>query len=326
MIHSIKRRGLLAASAALLSGHAYGQGAWAPNRPVRIIVAWPPGGGVDTPIRLIAGPLQQILGQPVVVENRGGASGSIGAAAVAQAAADGHTLLADASPHAANASLMRGLSFDYATAFAPLTQIVVNPLILVVHPSVPARDLPSFVIWLKAQPQPVPYASSGIGTAPHQAAALWLQTIDATANHVPYRGGGPAMAGLLSGDTKFTFSTLPAAVSLVQEGRLRALAVATAERLSNLPDVPTVAEQGTPGFVWTDWIGLWAPAGTPQPALEAIHAAVSASLQQPAVQQRLGQIGQVPLGSTPAEFSQFVVAQRAAMAELVRTGLITPEN
>ena len=118
MIHFINRRGLLAGSAALLSGHVHGQATWAPSRPVRIVVAWPPGGGVDTPIRLIAGPMQQILGQPIVVENRGGASGSIGAAAVAQAAADGHTLLADASPHAANASLMRGLSFDYATAFS----------------------------------------------------------------------------------------------------------------------------------------------------------------------------------------------------------------
>lgn len=326
MFDSINRRGLLAGSAALLSGPAYAQTAWTPSRPVRIVVAWPPGGGVDTPIRLIAGPMQQTLGQPVVIENRGGASGSIGAAVVAQAAADGHTLLADASPHAANASLMRGLSFDYATAFAPVTQIVVNPLILVVHPSVPAQDLPSFITWLKGQPQPVPYASSGIGTAPHQAAAVWLQRIGATANHVPYRGGGPAMAGLLSGDTRFTFSTLPAAVPLVQEGRLRALGVATTERLPNLPTVPTVAEQGMPGFAWMDWIGLWAPAGTPQPVLQALHAAALGGLQQPAVRERLGQIGQIPLGSTPAEFGQFVAAQRTAMAELVRSGLITPES
>jgi tripartite-type tricarboxylate transporter receptor subunit TctC len=326
MIHPVNRRGLLAGSAALLSGHAHGQAGWAPTRPVRIVVAWPPGGGVDTPVRLIAAPMQQMLGQPVVVENRGGASGSIGAAAVAQASADGHTLLADASPHAANASLMRGLSFDYATAFAPLTQIVVNPLILVVHPSVPAQDVPSFVTWLKAEAQPVPYASSGIGTAPHQAAAVWLQRIGATANHVPYRGGGPAMTGLLSGDTRFMFSTLPAAVPLVQEGRLRALAVATAERLPNLPNVPTVAEQGLPGFAWMDWIGLWAPAGTPDAALQALHAAALAGLRDPAVEERLGRIGQVPLGSTPAAFGRFVADQRTAMADLVRTGLLTAEN
>jgi len=326
MQYFVKRRALLAGSSAIMAGRAHGQTPWVPSRPVRIIVAWPPGGGVDTPTRLIAGPMQQVLGQPVVIENRGGASGSIGASVVAQAAADGYTLLADASPHAANASLMRGLSFDYATAFAPVTQIVMNPLILVVHPSVPAQDLPSFATWLKAQPQPVPYASSGIGTAPHQAAAVWLQRIGAAANHVPYRGGGPAMAGLLSGDTRFTFSTLPAAVPLVQEGRLRALAVATAARLPNLPTVPTVAEQGLPGFAWMDWIGLWAPIGTPQAVLQTLHAAVLAGLRETAVQERLGQIGQVPVGSTPAEFERFVVSQRTALEELVRSGLITPDS
>ncbi len=296
-----------------------------PAHPLRLVVAWPPGGGVDTPSRLIAGPMSQALGQPVVVENRGGASGSIGCAAVAQAAPDGLTLLADASPHAANATLLKGLSFDYATAFAPLTQLVVNPLVLVVHPSVPARTLAEFVGWMRAQATPPAYASSGIAAAPHQAAALWLARAGLRGTHVPYRGSAPAMAGLLSGETLFTFSTLPQAVPLVQDGRLRALAVATAERLPNLPEVPTVAEQGFPGFVWNDWIGLWAPAGTPGAILARLHAVVLAALREPAVAQRLAQVGQVPLGSSPAEFGAFVARQRLEMAELVRAGLLSAD-
>jgi len=323
---TITRRLLLAATpAATLAQPALAQPAPWPAHPLRLVVAWPPGGGVDTPSRLIAGPMGQALGQPVVVENRGGASGSIGCAAVAQAAADGLTLLADASPHAANATLLKGLSFDYASAFAPLTQLVVNPLVLVVNAAVPARTLAEFVAWVRAQAQPPAYASSGIAAAPHQAAALWLQRAGLRATHVPYRGSAPAMAGLLAGETAFTFSTLPQAVPLVQEGRLRALAVATAERLPNLAEVPTVAEQGFPGFVWNDWIGLWTVAGTPPAVLARLHAAAVGALREPAVAQRLAAVGQVPLGNSPAEFGAFVAQQRQQMAALVRDGLLTAD-
>jgi tripartite-type tricarboxylate transporter receptor subunit TctC len=280
---------------------------------------------VDTPARLIAGPMGQALGQPVVVENRGGASGNIGCGAVAQAAPDGLTLLADASPHAANATLLKGLGFDYATAFAPLTQLVVNPLVLVVNAAVPARTLAELVGWMQAQAVPPAYASSGIAAAPHQAAALWLQRAGLRATHVPYRGSAPAMAGLLAGETAFTFSTLPQAVPLVQEGRLRALAVASAERLPNLPQIPTVAEQGFPGFVWNDWIGLWTVAGTPPVVLTRLHAAAVGALREPAVVQRLAAVGQVPLGNSPAEFAAFVAQQRQQMAALVRDGLLTAD-
>jgi len=260
----------------------------------------------------------QALGQPVVVENRGGASGSIGCAAVAQAAADGLTLLADASPHAANATLLKGLSFDYASAFAPLTQLVVNPLVLVVNAAVPARTLAEFVAWVRAQAQPPAYASSGIAAAPHQAAALWLQRAGLRATHVPYRGSAPAMAGLLAGETAFTFSTLPQAVPLVQEGRLRALAVATAERLPNLAEVPTVAEQGFPGFDRAEAASFWAPMGTPAAAVARVQRALVAALAEPEVRSRLETIGMTPVGSTPAELAASSAEYRTQAAELIR--------
>jgi tripartite-type tricarboxylate transporter receptor subunit TctC len=283
---SLTRRAALAAAAFAAPSLARAQGAW-PSRPIRMVVAWPPGGGADVPARLVAGPMQRILGQPVVVENRGGASGSIGAGVVAQAAPDGYTVLADTSPIISNSLLMHNLGYDSATAFAPVTQVVLSPLMLVVRPDYPARNLAELIERARETPGGMIYASSGTA------------------------------AGILGGDAVFTFSTLPQATPLVRDGRLRALAVATAERLEALPEVPTVAEQGFPGFSLSEFLAFWVPAGTPPEAISRLQTASTEALREPEVRQRLAQIGMIPVGSSTADFAAFVAEQRKSLAELI---------
>ncbi len=308
-------RRILLASA--LATPALAQPVW-PTRPVRILVAWTPGGGVDVPVRLLLPKMQDVLGQPIIVENRGGASGSIGAAFVAQQPADGYTVLADAAAHVSNASLMRGLPFDYTTAFAPVTQISVLPHLLVVRPDSPIRSLADLIAAARARPGAITYASSGIAAGPHLASALLLRQAGVSATHVPYRGSAAAMTDVLAGNVGFTFSTIPQASPLVREGRLRALAVSTRERMPALPDVPTVAEHGFPSFELNEWVALWVPAGTPAPIIARLHAAATAALAEPAVRQRYAEIGILPVGSTPAELASYAAEQRARLTELIR--------
>lgn len=300
-----------------LATPALAQPAW-PTRPVRILVAWTPGGGVDVPVRLLLPKMQEVLGQPLVAENRGGASGSIGAAFVAQQPADGYTVLADAAAHVSNDSLMRGLSFNYAAAFAPVTQVSVLPHLLVVRPDSPIRTLADLIAAARAQPGALTYASSGIAAGPHLASALLLRQAGVTATHVPYRGSAAAMADVLAGNVGFTFSTIPQASPLVREGRLRALAISTRERVPALPDVPTVAEQGFPGFELNEWVALWVPAATPQPIVQRLYDAAAAAIAEPAVRQRYAEIGILPVGSTPAQLAAFAAEQRTRLTELIR--------
>jgi tripartite-type tricarboxylate transporter receptor subunit TctC len=310
--------GLLAATAA--SGRAAAQ--WAPSRPMRLIAPYPPGGGVDTTSRLLAAPMGSFLGQAIVVENRAGAGGSIGAAELARSAPDGHTIMIDAMAHTVNPALLRGLPFDYATAFTPVSQVVVLPQLLVVHPSVPARTLPEFVAWAKARPGQLSYGSSGNATAAHLAAALLVSRAGLDIQHVPYRGGTPALQDVLGGAIAFVFGTVSSSLQLAREGRLRALAVSTASRLATLPEVPTVAEQGFPGYELNEWNGLYAPAGLPPAATERLHAAAIHALADATVRQRLDALGAVPVGSAPADFARYVAEQRALMAQLVRDARI----
>jgi tripartite-type tricarboxylate transporter receptor subunit TctC len=322
MARHFPRRALGAALlAAPLGRPAFAQ--WAPSRPMRLIAPYPPGGGVDTTSRLLAGPMGTFLGQPIVVENRGGAGGSIGAAEVARAAPDGHTIMIDAMAHTVNPALLRGLSFDYATAFTPVSQVVVLPQILVVNPQqVPARTLPEFVAWVKARPGQLSYGSSGNATAAHLAAALFVGRAGLDIQHVPYRGGTPALQDLLGGSIAFVFGTVSSSLQLAREGRLRPLAVSTAERIASLPEVPTVAEQGFPGFELNEWNGLYAPAGLPEAATQRLFEAARHALADAGVRQRLEALGAMPLGTPPAEFARYVAQQREAMARLVREARI----
>ncbi|MCX7931362.1 MAG: tripartite tricarboxylate transporter substrate-binding protein [Rhodovarius sp.] len=324
MIRPTRRHALLLA-AAPLAAPALAQPAW-PTRPIRAIISFPPGGAIDTVTRLIAPIMSEVLGQPIVPENRAGATGTIAAAAVAAAAPDGYTLLFDASTHASAPHLVRNLTFDYATAFAPITQLTSVPLIIVAHPSVPANTIAEFLELGRARAaarQPLVYASSGNGSAGHYAAVLFLQRAGWEATHVPFRGGGPAVQALLAGTVQFHFGTAATSTALVQEGRLKGYAVTTLTRMPALPQLPTLHESGMPGYEWTEWGAIFAPAGTPAPILDRINEAARHALSQPAVQQRLAMIGMMPVGNSRAEFAPALAAMRELVGRLTREANIT---
>lgn len=294
-----------------------------PQRPLRVVSPYPPGGGTDTTARLLAGPMGQSLGQPVVVDNKPGAGGSIGAAEVARAAPDGHTLLVDALGHVVNPSLMRGLPFDYARAFAPISQLTRLPQIMIARADLPPATLRDFVAYAKARQGRLSYGSSGNATGAHLAAVLFLRAAGLPdVEHVPYRGGSAAMQGVLTGDVAFAFATVNTAAQLVQEGRLRAYAAAAERRVPSLPDVPTLSELGLE-VVLDEWNGLFAPAGTPPAVIARLHAVAAEALREPAVRERFAQLGAEPLGTPPEAFAAFVAREREAMARLVREANIT---
>ncbi|WP_439598509.1 Bug family tripartite tricarboxylate transporter substrate binding protein [Falsiroseomonas sp.] len=320
---NLTRRGL---GAGLLAVPFLGRGAaaqWAPARPIRLLAPYPPGGGVDTTSRLLATPMGAFLGQPVVVENRAGAGGSIAAAELARSAPDGQTIMIDALAHTVNPHLLRGLSFDYATAFTPVSQVVVLPQLLVVNPAVvPAKTLPEFVEWAKARAGTLSYGSSGNATAAHLAAALFLNRAGLEIQHVPYRGGTPALQDLLGGAISFVFGTVSSSLQLARDGRLRALAVSTATRIPSMPEVPTVAEQGFAGYELNEWNGLYAPAGLPPAVTQRLYEAARHALADANVRARLETLGALPVGTEPPVFARYVAEQREIMGRLVRDAKI----
>ncbi|MBX9750677.1 MAG: twin-arginine translocation pathway signal protein [Roseococcus sp.] len=320
---------MLAGAAALplpaLAPSARAQGAW-PNRPIRAIVSFPPGGAIDTTTRLIAPYLSESLGQPIVIENRTGATGTIAAGAVASSPADGYTLLFDASTHSSAPHLVRNLPFAYATAFAPVTQLTSVPLILVAHPSVPANNIAEFLALGRARAaagQPLTYASSGNGSASHYAAVLFLQRAGWEATHVPFRGGGPAVQALLSGTVQFHMGTAASSTALVQGGQMKGYAVTTPARIPQLPATPTLNESGMAGYEWSEWGGVFAPAGTPDAVLDRLNAVIAQALAQPAVRERLNAIGMLPVGSARHAFATYVTEQRELVGRLTREANVT---
>ena len=318
---SLLRRALFVAALPPLCRPALAQAF--PTQPLRLIPPYPPGGGTDTVARLLLPHLMAQLGQNIVVENRGGAGGAIGAAEVARAPKDGHTLLLDSMGHVVNPTLMTGLTFDYATAFAPITQLTWQPQMLVVAANAPWRSAADLVAAAKARPGTISYASSGNGTGAHLAMVEFNRIAGIEMTHVPYRGGGPAMTDLVAGNVGCAFASAAAATAHVQGGRLRALGAAGLRRITALPDVSTLDEQGYRGFDFDEWNGLWTVAGSPPAAVARLHAAAIFALNQPDVRQRMEQIGIVPLGTSPEEFTAFVVAQRDRAARLIRLANIT---
>ncbi|MBR0659408.1 Bug family tripartite tricarboxylate transporter substrate binding protein [Neoroseomonas oryzicola] len=294
-----------------------------PTQSLRLIPPYPPGGGTDTVARLLLPHLMSQLGQNIVVENRGGAGGSIGAAEVARSPKDGHTLLLDSMGHVVNPTLMPNLPFDYATAFAPITQLTWQPQMLVVPAASPYRTLADLVAGAKARPGTLSYASSGNGTGAHLAMVEFARMAGIEVVHIPYRGGGPAMTDLIAGNVAMAFASAAAATAHVQGGRLRALGAAGLRRITALPDMPTISDQGYTGFDWDEWNGLWTVAGSPRIAVERLHAAAIFALAQPDVRTRMDQIGIVPLGTSPDDFAAFVIAQRERAARLIRDANIT---
>ncbi|MBL6080890.1 twin-arginine translocation pathway signal protein [Belnapia sp. T18] len=317
------RRSLPALAASLLATPALAQ--WAPARQVRLIVPFSPGGGADTTARLFAPAFATFLGQPAVVENRAGAGGTIGAAEAARAAPDGTTLLVDAANQAVNQVLFRNLPFDYVTGFTPVSRVTVYPLLLVVRPDSPLRSLEALLAKARAEPGRLTYSSSGNGISNHIATAVLADRAKVGFSHVPYRGGGPALAAVLAGDVDFGFATVASAAALAQEGRLRPLAASSAGRIPSLPEIPTVAELGFPGYDQTEWNGVYGPAGLPPAITERLHEACQAALRDPRVTERLTALGALALGNSPAEFVEFLKRERAAMAVLVREAGITAD-
>ena len=284
-----------------------------------MVVAWPAGGGVDTPTRLIAPVMGRHLGQPVVLDNRGGATGSIGEAEAARAAPDGYTLLSTGLSMATNPLVMRNLPYDPATAFVPVAEVARAPLLLVVRADHRARSLPHLLELLRAEPGRMSYFSSGQIGGPHLTGLMLLKRAGVTATHVSYRGGSQSIAGVMGGDTDFGFSTLPQAVPLVKEGRLRALGVSSPARMPLLPEVPTIAEQGFPGFERFEGVNFWAPTGTPESAIARVSEAVAVALRDADVRARLDQLGITPVGGTPQELLVGWAAYVAWATELIRS-------
>ena len=310
------RRVLLAAgAAALLPGLAAAQAPW-PTRPIRLVVPFAAGGAADSAARAITPVMAQRLGQTIVVENRTGAGGSVGAAAIAQAT-DGHSFLWDASSHLVNPALMHGLPFDYAS-FVPISLVVTFPGVLAVKADFPGRSVAEFIRQAKERPGAISVGTQGNATAGHIGLLQVTRRAGIEVIHAPYRGGSDAARDLAAGAIDAVFITTVSAGPIVDSGRARFLAVATLERIPSRPDVPTLAESGFPGFDSNEWAALFGPAGTPPSVVEALHAALVAALGDPGVKQRLAQIGAVPKGSTPAEFARFVTEGRAQMAALVK--------
>jgi len=297
-----------------------------PSRPVTLVVPFPPGGGTDTGGRVIAEQLSRRWGQTVIVENKGGAAGQIGADQVAKAKPDGYTLLlGNIGTQAINPSLYAKLPYDPDKAFAPVSLVAELPLVMMVNPAVAAQTPAEFIALARAQAGKLAYSSSGAGGAPHLVAEMFKDQTRSFIVHVPYRGGGPAIADLLAGHVDLSFMTALEASGHIKAGKLRALAVTSDKRLPALPDVPTLAEGALPGFNAISWIGMLAPAGTPPDIVEKIAADLRAVLADEAVRARFAALGGVPRATSPQEFAKLIAADRARYAEIIRSRRITSQ-
>lgn len=288
-----------------------------PDKPIQIIVPFAAGGGADIVARLLGQRMSETWGQPVIVENRPGASGNIGTGIVAKAKPDGYTLLMASSAYVINPNLYKSIPYDPIKSFAPITQPALLPNILVVNPSLPVKSVAELITYAKSASKAVAYASAGTGTGTHLAAEMFKLQAGVEMLHVPYKGGGAVLNDLLGGQVSLTFATLPSVLQYVKTGKLRPLAMTTTKRWSELPDVPTLAESGLPGFEISTWIGLLAPAGTPQSIIDKIHAEVVRIVQLPEVREHFTSLGMEPVGDTPAQFSQQIKDEVNKYAKLV---------
>ena len=303
---------------------ASAQGNW-PDRPMRFVVPYPPGGPTDILGRVVAQRMQAVLGQPAVVENRSGASGTIGSGEVARAAPDGATFLVNASIHTIIPHLMRSMPFDALADFAPVTNIATVPLILVVAPDLPVRTVPELVAHLRANPGKLTFASSGNAAAPHLAGELFKRLTGTDMTHVPYRGSGPAVQDLMAGRVQVMFDSMPSSAGFVRQNQIRALAVTTERRVAAFPDLPTVAEAGVPGYSIATWYGMWAPNRTPSAILARMQDAVARAVAEPETRARLDALGAEPVADTPERFDRFARAEYERWGQLVRDAGITAD-
>jgi tripartite-type tricarboxylate transporter receptor subunit TctC len=288
-----------------------------PSRPVRWLLGYTAGGTTDIISRLVTQPLTERLGQPFVIEPRPGAGTNLATEFVVRAAPDGYTLLFVGAPNAINASLYSNLSFDFVRDIAPVAGIARVPMVLIVHPSVPATTIPEFLAYARSNPRTINMASSGIGTTPHLAGELFKMMAGVDIQHVPYRGAAPALTDLLAGQVQIYFSTTPASIEYIRTGRLRGLAVTTAERLDALPDLPPIGEF-VKGFEASAWYGVGAPRETPRPIVEKLNREINAVLADSRMKSKFDDLGCVLIGNSPAAFGKLIAEETEKWGKVVK--------
>ena len=289
-----------------------------PTKPLKIIVPFPTGGTVDFFARVISTKLSEALGQSVLVENRAGAGGNIAAEAVAKAAPDGYTLLMGSEIIAINTSLYSKIGYDPVKDLAPITLVGTVPNILIVHPGLPVNSVNDLIALAKKTPGKISFASTGQGTSTHLSSELFKLMANIDMLHIPYKGGPPAIADLISGQVNMMFINMPTGITHVRSGKAKIIAVSSIKRVSQLPDVPTVDQAGVKGFETSAWSGLYAPAGTPADIINRLNAEVVKILKQPSVREQLMAQGAEPVGDTPEEFSRFTLAEISKWAKIIK--------
>ena len=289
-----------------------------PDKPIRMIVPYPPGGPTDLTARVVAAEMGNSMGQPIVVDNRAGASGMIGADAVAKATPDGYTFLANASIHIINPSVYKNMTFDALDDFVPITQLARVPLVLVVPASSPIKTVQDLVAYAKAKPGGLNFGSSGNASAQHLAGELFKRVAGIPMQHVPYKGSAPALQDLAGGQIDLMFDSMPSATGLINAGKLRAIAVTTLDRAKARPELPTISQSGYPGFDIATWYGYWAPKNTPPQIVESLAKAAQIALKNPKVIEAYLSMGAEPVGSTPQEFAAYNQAEAKKWGDIVK--------
>ncbi len=299
--------------------------AWAqswPQKPIRMVIPYPPGGPTGVMGRLVATKLPELLGQPVIVDNKPGASGQMGAAEVAKAAPDGYTFLTNASIHVINPHVYSKPMVDPIREFTPVALIGVVPLVMVVPPMQPAKDVKEFIAWAKANPGKVNFASASSASAQHLAGEHFKQVTGIDMQHVPYNGSGPALADLVGGHVQLMFDSLPSSMSFIRSGKLKALGASSTKRLAVLPDVPTLIEAGVPDFDLTTWYGVWAPVGTPKDIVARMNAEIVRLVVMPDMKEKLAGLGVEASAFTPEQFAAFNRTEYERWGRIVRAANI----
>ena len=303
-----------------------GSGQAFPVKPIRIIVGFAPGGATDLTARVLAPKMSESLGQSVVVENRPGASGMIGAELVAKAPPDGHTIImATQTTHAVAPSLYRKMAYDVQRDFAPVSLTAYGPLVLVVHPSVPVGSVKELIAFMKARPGQLNFGSGGLGTSPHMSGELFNTMAGLKSQAIHYKGEAPAIIDLLGGQLPYMFANLPTVQSYIKAGKLKAFAVTSPQRAPTAMELPTVAESGLPGYEVFTWFGVFAPAATPREVVGRIQTEIAKALTHPEVKERIGGLGLVLVGNTPAQFAEFVKAELIKWAKVVKAAGVTAD-
>jgi tripartite-type tricarboxylate transporter receptor subunit TctC len=316
----------VAALAALVPVLSLAQGtASYPDRPIKLVVPYPPGGSTDPVARLLAQDIAPRLGQPIVVDNRPGAAGSIGTEAVARAAPDGYTVLLHTSVIATDPTLKKNAAYDVKRDLAPITLAVTGPYLVVVNPSLPVKNVAELIAYAKANPGKLFYGSAGQGSSGHLIGELFKQAAGLEMTHVPYKGGGPSITGLMGNEVQLLFDTLGGSRALAERGKLRALAVTSPARSPVMPSVPTVSESGLKDFEAVYWLGIFAPAKTPQPIVDRLYREIKQSLDNPEIKAKLLEQGNVAQALPPAEFAKALDADIQRYKKVIETAKITLE-